>query len=498
MPDGYDRDRDSFDNNERGRIFENGADRLFKDRENGYISDSRIYSAPAGKIMFDKVKTRDGNTFTIEEKSGRIDGKKDEKQLKVIKALLETGAIQHHTLRSVEREFISGNARDIIDAMVREFPDRFTHHVISRADAREIWARGLQLERGQQLELPQVRQLARDHKTQQQARTNAHEHGPETGRDTRAHVNEPRAPEREPESVVTQSIPSVERERVEQLRTLAMAAALERGRDLDTARQAVRDAITAQALEVAASRAQGRELDPEHLRDAHTALSAGLDQIRERECQNTRNMLTAAGTSPEQIAILAPVLEQNREARREETVRQLDSIGKEVQRHEWVQELTPHNARAQQRGIEHVQQIEQQAKARTPEHELRVQAAQREAERLFIDPAKDVELDLEKFRAVRYGRSLGYDPEAKAHTYQRSGRPPVQVEHDARERELAVLAKNVERNLSVEQINIARLAEAGHSAPVEEAARSRALEAPIPTAAREQEHGRERGLYRGR
>ncbi|WP_405176961.1 hypothetical protein OG225_21120 [Nocardia sp. NBC_01377] len=393
---------------------------------------------------------------------------------------------------------MSPEIRKLIDALARDFPARFTHHVISRADAREIWARGLNLERGQQLELPQVRQLAREHKAQQQARANAPERGPETGRDSRGHVNEPRAPERVPETVGTQSISRVERERVEHLRTLAMAAALERGRDLDTARQAVRDAITAQAIEVAVSRAQGRELDPELLRDAHAALSAGLEQIRERERQNSRNMLTAAGTSPEQIASLAPVLEHNREARREETVRHLDSIGKEVQRHEWVRELTTHNERAQQRGLEHVREVQAKAAVRTPEHDARVQSAEREARQLTIDPDQAARLDLEKFRAVRYGRSLGYDHEAKAHIYQRAGRPPIEVEHDARERDLAILTNNVERGLTVEQITVARLAEAGHAFPVEEAARARSIEPPTEILARDHDRGQERGLYRDR
>lgn len=42
MPsDGYDRDRESSDNNARGWIWENGTDRYFRDRENSYVKPLR-------------------------------------------------------------------------------------------------------------------------------------------------------------------------------------------------------------------------------------------------------------------------------------------------------------------------------------------------------------------------------------------------------------------------------------------------------------------------
>ncbi|MFD8244837.1 hypothetical protein [Nocardia sp. NPDC059691] len=168
MPDGYDRDRDKVRNHERGRIFENGTDRFFRDRENGYVQQSRLYRVEGvGKTRFDKIKDDRGKVSSIEEKSGRIDGDKDETQLKVIRALLANREVHQHILRSVEGEFISSKAQELIRGLIRDFGDRFTHQVISRADAREIWARGLALERGQQLELPGVGEKARQQKTQQ-------------------------------------------------------------------------------------------------------------------------------------------------------------------------------------------------------------------------------------------------------------------------------------------------------------------------------------------
>ncbi|NQE89551.1 hypothetical protein [Nocardia terpenica] len=177
MPDdGYSRDRKPFDSNQRGRIFENGTYRYFRDWEKGYVPGSRIYEAEKERIRFDKVKEDRGLVYTIEDKSGRIGGTKDENQLKAIRTLIERGEVQHHLLRSVEGEAVSKEAQALIEALARDHPDKFTHQVITRDQAREIWARGLEMERGQQLELPGVGELARQQKAQQrdtpqQART---------------------------------------------------------------------------------------------------------------------------------------------------------------------------------------------------------------------------------------------------------------------------------------------------------------------------------------
>ncbi|WP_378733667.1 hypothetical protein [Nocardia brasiliensis] len=170
MPDGYDKDRNGFDNNSRGRIFENGTYIHFRDRENGYVQGSRTINTEKGKIQFDKFKDERNIVSSIEDKSGEIRGPKDEKQLKAARALLEKDPNHRHMLRSVEGEKISVPAQELIDGLVRDFPDRFTHLVIDRETAREIWAKGLQKEvskeLGQQLELDKVREKAREGKAQ--------------------------------------------------------------------------------------------------------------------------------------------------------------------------------------------------------------------------------------------------------------------------------------------------------------------------------------------
>lgn len=170
MPgDGYDRDRDNIDNNKRGRTFENGCDRVFHDTENGYIQQSRKFKTDSGKTVFDKIREDDGDTGTIEEKSGRVAGDKDVRQLGIVRDILDQNEKHKHILRTVEGETISKECRELIDGLTRDFPDRFTHHIISREIACEIWARGLELELEPvpQLELPGVGEQARTQKERQ-------------------------------------------------------------------------------------------------------------------------------------------------------------------------------------------------------------------------------------------------------------------------------------------------------------------------------------------
>ncbi|WP_433657534.1 hypothetical protein ACQPW1_38325 [Nocardia sp. CA-128927] len=174
--DGYDSDRDGFDSNARGRIFETGLADYYKDSQRGYHPDSHLYKTMQGRIQFDHIKRENGLTYTIEDKSGRIEGDKDVKQLVVLRVLLETGVVQEHTLRSVEHEGVSERCQELINGLKRDFPDRFTHQEISRTEARAIWALGHDLDRarqveppgqGKQLELPGVGEKARAEKAQE-------------------------------------------------------------------------------------------------------------------------------------------------------------------------------------------------------------------------------------------------------------------------------------------------------------------------------------------
>lgn len=123
--DGYDRDRDDVENNMRGRVWENGADRFFRDHENGYSRPSRareLRDRSGTRRRYDKQR---GNPATgpvqaIEEKSGEIRGVKDEDQLERDYELLRDSKVDHLLLRSVAGERISPSAQKLIDNLKRE------------------------------------------------------------------------------------------------------------------------------------------------------------------------------------------------------------------------------------------------------------------------------------------------------------------------------------------------------------------------------------------
>ncbi|MBB5912591.1 hypothetical protein BJY24_001458 [Nocardia transvalensis] len=164
MPgDSYDDIRHGHDSNTRGRIFENGTEKYFRDRENGYVKQPRSYSTPFGSRKFDKAKNEGRDrTDSLEDKSGRVEGKKDENQLRKDYYLLQKGIIHSHRLRTVEGEKISKKTQELIDKLSRDFPDRFTHQIISRDQAAQIYAMGQEREKdSRQLELVNAQALRR-------------------------------------------------------------------------------------------------------------------------------------------------------------------------------------------------------------------------------------------------------------------------------------------------------------------------------------------------
>ncbi|MFI6958692.1 hypothetical protein ACIBJI_35155 [Nocardia sp. NPDC050408] len=307
MPgDGYSSDRKGFDSNQRGRIFENGSDRFFRDRENGYTHQSRTYRDGKDSIKFDKVRKDElGRTSTIEEKSGRIGGDKDETQLKVVRALIEKGEVQHHLLRSVEGEAISPRAKELIDGLVRDHGDKFTHQIISREDAREVWARGLEREPTPQLELPGVGEQARLQKERQRE---ARDLAKERQERTRIAEREQRARDRE----------------------------LARGvgpRELNEKREQLREHV-AEARKIAEPREKGQALEIDNLRESHTRLTKDLADIREIERAKAREMVHDAGLGREHAQETERLIEQNHEDKRRDVTHELGKIGSTLAREE--------------------------------------------------------------------------------------------------------------------------------------------------------------------
>ncbi|NKY86812.1 hypothetical protein [Nocardia veterana] len=148
MPDGYDEIRREYDSNARGRIFENGTDRNYRDRENGYVQQPKEYRTPHGDRRFDKARVdKSGRVHAIEDKSGRVGGRKDEQQFKKDRWLLERGVIDTYRVRTVEGEPMSKEARELLEGLCRDFPGRVTHQVISRSQAERIFALGREREK---------------------------------------------------------------------------------------------------------------------------------------------------------------------------------------------------------------------------------------------------------------------------------------------------------------------------------------------------------------
>ncbi|WP_147403806.1 hypothetical protein [Nocardia panacis] len=339
MPE-YDKDRAKVvDNNKRGRVFENGACDYYRDHENGYVQQSRIFEVSnVGNIRFDKIKEDGGKIFTIEEKSGRIDGKKDVKQLRVVYALLERGEIDHHTLRSVEREPISGPCQELMAELIRDFPDKFTHQVISRNEAREIWARGLQQERGQQLELPGVGEKAREQRAKQREQARELKKALTAAEQSRqqdvANARERAALFRKMERFREGN----ERGRAEARETI------ERIREAKEFEQATQRELTAlsreqlykhvrtQAQQLKQDQKAGRTLDADRLYEVHKDLTQDLDMVREQEREDTRNILATLNLGKEQTREMELEFELSREEQRQDVVKDLNSIALAVQR----------------------------------------------------------------------------------------------------------------------------------------------------------------------
>ncbi|MFF0491860.1 hypothetical protein ACFYTQ_22755 [Nocardia sp. NPDC004068] len=288
MADGYDRDREGVEPHIRGRIFELGVALFFRDRENGYVRQSRIYESSEGRIRFDHIKIEQGRTYTIEDKSGRIEGRKDEKQLKALREILAKDPRHSHLLRSVEGEAVSKEVRTLIDGLARDFPTQFAHQVISRADAREIWARGRALEKGQQLELPGVGELARQSR--------------DVGRNAE------------------------KRKGVQQ--ALAFARSLAVAKQQARTQQALAQAVETKNQQLDQAQKSALVVDAADVQQAHHAASQQLDKVRSAEKANTKDMLAAIGVTGEHARAMEEILAQGRENQRQRLVQGIEAVGK--------------------------------------------------------------------------------------------------------------------------------------------------------------------------
>ncbi|MFB8279552.1 hypothetical protein [Nocardia colli] len=386
MSDGYSQDRDQVPNHERGRIFENGTDRFFRDRENGYTQGSRKYefrdnNGRVERIQFDKIRNEQdrSRTDSIEEKSGRIEGRKDEKQLRGIRELLDKGEINRHTLRSVEGESISKECQELINGLRRDFPDRFTHLQISRADARAIWAIGRDLERskqleaqaqGKQLELQGVGEKAREERAKEL----------QNRRDKIAALAKAREVAEKLRKIVLfrecaargrAEAPAVVRHERAQASEVAKAREQEArekpSRDLADKKAALAQALEDQARRINQAHDKGQRVEVDRVRQAHADLSKALKEIREAEREQAFAMLTASGYTQHQAYKMQAVLEEERERQRREVVLGINTIGAIVAREDKAREAEA--APAKETGREPTEAEREQAAREKAERE---------------------------------------------------------------------------------------------------------------------------------
>ncbi|MBH0780517.1 hypothetical protein [Nocardia bovistercoris] len=267
---------------------------------------------------------------------------------------------------------------------------------------------------------------------------------------------------------------------------------------LETRQQALRDAITAHTRDITAAHHTGNPLEVERLRRTHAALSEELTTLRDLDRAVAHDYHRALGFSVEDAALVVEYDQPGRDATRADMVAGVEAIGTEVRRQDWTRELDPHNERIDELTRQRVHEIS--ARVASPRvRESEIGSARDSAEKLRLDPAAATEqhLDIEKFRAVREGVKVGYDPATRTHIFQRDGADPIAVAHDDRERRMGEDARRVDAGMDLERIEAEHLVELGHAHAVEEAARARLQDAPRASALTH-EHSLDRGLHRDR
>ncbi|MET8799729.1 hypothetical protein ABZV91_25455 [Nocardia sp. NPDC004568] len=160
MPDEYDAIRKRLTRYERGLYFELGRAReRGETRDNGWVPQFEIKTSEGTRIL-DSARTDGRGTEGVERKSGRVNERDTYFQLFKERAALESGQLTRSRWETVVGEKIPDKVRRQLEGLARDFPGRFHHEVVSRADA----LRAIQLGRSlasKQLELIRPYELDR-------------------------------------------------------------------------------------------------------------------------------------------------------------------------------------------------------------------------------------------------------------------------------------------------------------------------------------------------
>ncbi|WP_330229019.1 hypothetical protein OHA40_23370 [Nocardia sp. NBC_00508] len=123
-----------------------------------------------------------------------------------------------------------------------------------------------------------------------------------------------------------------EAQQLQKARENEIARNLEAGKQLEAEKAELRKQVEEQARQLQEARERGRGVEVEPLRAAHAKMLGDLEKIREAEREQAREMLQAAGHTPQQIQAMETVLEQGREDQRKDVVLGIEAIAATVER----------------------------------------------------------------------------------------------------------------------------------------------------------------------
>ncbi|MFD4406317.1 hypothetical protein ACFWPH_26510 [Nocardia sp. NPDC058499] len=187
MPE-YDAVRRQLSRYERGLYFELGRAReRGETAEKGWVRQFTLVTGKGARVL-DSARSDGRGTQGVERKSGRINEREALRQLERERSGLSSGQLTHSRWETVAGEKIPATVRDEMLAMARDFPGRFHHEMVSRADAlrairigQSLVSKQLELVRVDELEradrarkrLERIREIAREREAEQRSRDQA-------------------------------------------------------------------------------------------------------------------------------------------------------------------------------------------------------------------------------------------------------------------------------------------------------------------------------------
>uniref|UniRef100_UPI003F4988DE hypothetical protein n=1 Tax=Nocardia suismassiliense TaxID=2077092 RepID=UPI003F4988DE len=166
MPDDYDDIRRRLTNYEKGLYFELGrAQERGETPEKGWVRQFRIETKEGARVL-DNARTAGRGTEAVERKSGRINEVDARAQLRKERDGLKSGQLAQSRWETVAGEKVPEKVREDMRALARDFPGRFKHEIVSRADALRAIRLGESLV-SKQLELVRAYELDRADRARQ-------------------------------------------------------------------------------------------------------------------------------------------------------------------------------------------------------------------------------------------------------------------------------------------------------------------------------------------